>query len=68
MILFSCLKNTPQDLQLLMNTLSLYGQAAGLNVNFGKSKLLALEDCDWHAILWPGQIVYPNELPLGVLN
>lgn len=34
-------KNTPQDLQLLMNTISLYRQAVGLNVNFGKSKIVS---------------------------
>lgn len=55
-------KNSPQELHSLMASLSLNGLAAGLNVNFEKSKLLLLKDCDWHAVLWPGQIVHSEEI------
>ena len=50
-------QNSQQELQLLMNSLSLFGLAAGLHVNFEKSKLIDLKNTDWHGILWPREIV-----------
>ena len=50
-------QNNQRELQLLMDSLSLYGLATGLHVNFEKSKLIALKQTDWHAIFWPGEIL-----------
>ena len=47
-------QNSPRELRMLMATLSLYGLATGLHINFDKSILLPLKQCDWHSILWPG--------------
>ena len=38
-------QNSLRELRMLMATLSLYGLAAGLHVNFDKSKLLPLKQC-----------------------
>lgn len=48
--------NSPQELTCLMNNLCSFGLAAGLDINVDKSTLFSLKQCDWHAILWPGQI------------
>ena len=40
-----------------MDSLSLYGLAASLHVNFEKSKLIALKQANWHALLWQGEIL-----------
>ena len=64
-------QNNPNDMRVIMDALKLYGLAAGLQVNFKKSKLLPLTPYSWHQLLWPGQIVSPNEIvrhlgyPLG---
>ena len=49
----------------------MYELVVGLHVNFSKSKLLPLTPYSWHQLLWPGQVVSPNEMvrdlgyPLG---
>ncbi|MCO5603297.1 hypothetical protein L7F22_057446 [Adiantum nelumboides] len=52
--------NQHNDVQVIMEALELFGLAAGLKVNFRKSKLLPLCSCDWHSLLWPGEFVPPN--------
>ena len=42
-------QNTQQELQTLMDALSLFGLATGLYVNFEKSKLIPLKYSAWHA-------------------
>lgn len=56
------IKNTQQDLRILMDPFALFGNAAGLMVNFEKSKLIPLKSYDWHALLWPGDIVQCHEV------
>lgn len=56
-ILFSCSITLPKS-SICWWPLSLYGLAAGLHVNFDKSKFFPLKQCDWHALLWPDQIVH----------
>ena len=58
-------------MRVIMDALKLYGLVAGLHVNFNKSKLLPLTPYSWHQLLWPSQVVSPNEMvrhisyPLG---
>ncbi|MCO5558777.1 hypothetical protein L7F22_012364 [Adiantum nelumboides] len=52
--------NQHHDVQVIVEYLELFGLVAGLKVNFCKSKLLPLRSCDWHSLLWPGEIVPPN--------
>ncbi|MCO5612205.1 hypothetical protein L7F22_066467 [Adiantum nelumboides] len=47
-------RNHYDDVELIMHALHLFGLAAGLKVNFLKSKLLPLHDCDWYKRLWLG--------------
>ena len=64
-------KKHPNDMRVIMDALKLYGLVVGLHVNFNKSKLLPLTPYSWHQLLWPGQVVSPNEMvthlgyPLG---
>ncbi|MCO5577736.1 hypothetical protein L7F22_031568 [Adiantum nelumboides] len=55
-------KNDRADLQTLMKILSDFGLAAGLHINFKKSILLPLNSCDWHSILWLGQLLSPHDV------
>ncbi|MCO5586040.1 hypothetical protein L7F22_039978 [Adiantum nelumboides] len=55
-------KNRPEDVQCIMKALHFYGLAAGLQVNFQKSKLLSLRQMDWHSVSWPGEIVKPDQI------
>lgn len=57
-------QNTPQELKTLMDALSLFGLAAGLHVNFQESKLIHLKSSDWHALLWPGEILVSDALEM----
>ena len=56
------LKNNPHDLRVIMDALKLYGLVVGPHVNFNKSKLLPLTPYSWHQLLWPGEVVSPNEM------
>ncbi|MCO5584508.1 hypothetical protein L7F22_038436 [Adiantum nelumboides] len=55
-------KNDRADLQALMKILSDFGLAAGLHINFKKSILLPLNSCDWHSVLWLGQLLSPHDV------
>lgn len=55
-------QNSPQELCLLMDSLSAYALAAGLHVNFDKSKLIPLKHCDWHMLLRLGQILNSKDI------
>lgn len=53
-------RNHSDDVEPIMRTLHLFGMAAGLHINFRKSRLLSLTEYDWHRLLWPGEIVPPH--------
>ncbi|MCO5581578.1 hypothetical protein L7F22_035466 [Adiantum nelumboides] len=55
-------KNDHADLQALMKILSDFGLAVGLQISFKKSILLPLNYCDWHSVLWPGQLLSPHDV------
>ncbi|MCO5547390.1 hypothetical protein L7F22_000839 [Adiantum nelumboides] len=55
-------KNRPEDVQCIIKALHIYGLAAGLQVNIRKSKLFSLCQMDCHSVLWPGEIVKPDQI------
>ena len=56
------LQNNPNAMRVIMDALKLYRLAAGLHVNFNKSKLLPLTPYSSHKLLWLGQVVSPNKM------